>query len=135
MSSGMQTVLTIPGLKNYTITALDLASSDGGPVNVTRKSVGLLPGSYRLEQNYPNPFNPSTRIEFSLPQSGNVTLTIYDALGRTVRQLVSGMTEAGQHAVVWNGSNEQGQAVSSGVYFYRLETTNGSYSRKMVLVK
>lgn len=135
MSSGLQTVLTIPGLQDYTIMALDLASSDGEPINITRKSVGLIPSNYRLEQNYPNPFNPSTRIEFSLPQAGNITLTIYDALGRTVRRLASGMTEAGQHAVVWNGSNEQGQAVSSGVYFYRLETANGSYSRKMVLLK
>jgi hypothetical protein len=135
MPAGSATVLTIPGLQHYTITALDLASADGERVEVNRKSVAQLPTNYRLEQNYPNPFNPTTRIDFSLPQAGNVTLTIYDALGRTVKQLASGILEAGQHTVVWNGSNAQGQMVSSGVYFYRLETAVGSYSRKMMLLK
>lgn len=135
MPSGNRSVVTIPGLTHYTITHVDLGSSDGEKVDVTRKALGVLPTSYRLDQNYPNPFNPDTRIDFALPKAGNVSLTIYDALGRTVKTLASGMLEAGQHTVTWNGTNSQGQTVSSGVYFYRLETAAGAYSRKMMLLK
>ncbi len=135
MPAGNQSVLTIPGLKHYTISAVDLGSSEGEKVDVTRKALGTLPSNYRLDQNYPNPFNPDTRIDFALPQAGNVSLTIYDALGRTVKTLVSGTLDAGQHTVTWHGTNSQGQTVSSGVYFYRLETAAGAYSRKMMLLK
>jgi hypothetical protein len=135
LPSGDNVAITIPGLEHYDVTSMEMASADGEPVTVTRKSLGLVPEDFQLAQNYPNPFNPETKIEFSLPAAGMVTLTVYDALGRTVTTLVSDQLEAGHHSVTWRGTNERGEAVASGVYFYRLQTNSGSVSRKMMLLK
>ncbi len=104
------------------------------PTDVTDHPSSL-PTLYSLGQNFPNPFNPTTEITFELPHRSRVTLTVYDLLGRQVRQLAGGMKEAGKYRVEWNGTNEQGQAVASGVYFYRLTTAEFSQSRKMLLLK
>ena len=92
------------------------------------------PSTFAVKQNYPNPFNPSTTIDFSLPESGNVTLTIYNITGQEVAKLVNGVQNAGSHKVVWNASN-----LSSGIYFYRLnfDGSNKKYSdiKSMVLLK
>jgi hypothetical protein len=72
-----------------------------------------------LEQNYPNPFNPSTTLRFGLPTAGNVSLIVYDVLGREVTTLVRGTMDAGYHTTTWNASS-----VASGVYFARLTVTN-----------
>jgi len=90
-----------------------------------------------LAQNYPNPFNPSTTIRFSLREKSPVTLKIYDARGRLVRTLVRGDVRAAgvTHTLQWDGRNDAGQVVSSGVYFYRLEAPGFSQTRKMVLLK
>jgi hypothetical protein len=88
-----------------------------------------------LSQNEPNPFNPETTIRFTMPSSGNVTLNIYDAAGRLVRSLVNGVTEAGSHNVTWNGVDNHGSPVSSGVYFYRLSAGKFSETKKMTLLK
>jgi flagellar hook assembly protein FlgD len=135
LPSGSNVAITIPGLADYSVTSLEMASADGEPVTVTRKSLGLVPSDFQLAQNYPNPFNPETKIEFSLPTAGLTTVTVYDALGRTVTTLVSDQLDAGHHSVIWNGTNERGDAVASGVYFYRLQTSMGSVSRKMMLLK
>ena len=90
------------------------------------------PGSFDLLQNFPNPFNPTTTIKFDLPNSSNVTLKIYNLLGQEERTLVSGNKQAGYHTVIWDGKNNQGAAVSSGVYLYRLQT--GEYSKTMKLM-
>lgn len=94
-----------------------------------------LPAIPHLLQNYPNPFNPSTVIYYSLPEDMIVTLDIYDVLGRHVRNIESGHRAAGDHAADWDGTNENGRLVASGVYFYRLATSNYSLSRKMVLTR
>lgn len=94
-----------------------------------------LPGSYSLEPNYPNPFNPTTSIRYALPASGHVTLRIYNVLGQSVRTLVDGTVEAGVHDVLWDGSDDTGIPVASGVYFYRLTAGDFEQSRKMVLIK
>lgn len=85
---------------------------------------------FRLEQNYPNPFNPSTTIRFVVPATGNVTLAVFDMLGREVVRLVDGVMQAGTHSVQMNGSG-----LSSGIYFYRLSGRSVSEVRKMILVK
>jgi hypothetical protein len=96
--------------------------------------------SASLGQNYPNPFNPATKIEYRLPETGpggktEVSVVVYDVRGAKVRVLVSGTESAGKHVVEWDGRNDAGQAVGSGVYFYRMTTTNFAHSRKMVLLK
>jgi len=91
--------------------------------------------SYALDQNVPNPFNPTTTISYTLPDAGAVKLSIYDASGRLVRTLVSSAREHGSHAEVWDGTDSAGRAVSSGIYFYRLDAGKFSQSRKMVLLK
>jgi hypothetical protein len=96
--------------------------------------------SASLGQNYPNPFNPATKIEYRLPETGpggktEVSVVVYDVRGAKVRVLVSGTESAGKHVVEWDGRNDAGQAVGSGVYFYRMTTAGFSDVRKMVLLK
>ncbi|MFH2037495.1 MAG: FlgD immunoglobulin-like domain containing protein, partial [Candidatus Zixiibacteriota bacterium] len=90
---------------------------------------------YSLEQNYPNPFNPTTTISFSLPQSGFVTLAVYNILGQEVKMITDGQMEAGAHRVEWNGTDNNGTEVGSGIYFYRLISDGFSDSKKMTLIK
>lgn len=85
--------------------------------------------------NYPNPFNPRTTVLFTLPAAGNVTLEIFDVLGRRVRTLVDGWTSIGDHSIPWDGTDSDGLQVSSGIYFYRLTTETQSLSKKMLLLK
>lgn len=95
----------------------------------------FLPKQIELAQNYPNPFNPATTIRFGLPENGLVRLSVYNILGQKVKELVNGRKVAGYHEILWDGRNENGMAVSSGVYIYRLETATGVKARKMLLVK
>jgi flagellar hook assembly protein FlgD len=91
--------------------------------------------SYALAQNYPNPFNPQTTISFTLAQRARVRLSIYDVNGALVRTLANEVQPGGAHQVTWDGRNETGQQVASGVYFYQLVTEGFSQTKKMVLLK
>jgi predicted CXXCH cytochrome family protein len=91
---------------------------------------GLLPNRYELAQNYPNPFNPSTIIKFSIPEQGNVKVTIFDGLGRQVAILVNNFYQPGNYKIEWNATS-----YASGIYFYRLEAKNFNMVKKMVLIK
>ena len=134
--AGENEIFTADGINDYTIEAVDLASADGRYVSVALGGVPVnVPGDFVLHQNYPNPFNPDTRIAFDLPQAGRVELVVYNVLGRRITTLASGTFTAGTHEVMWDGRDESGASVSSGVYFYRLETPPGTISRKMVLLK
>jgi hypothetical protein len=93
------------------------------------------PSEFDLCQNYPNPFNPTTKIEFTLARSGFVSLNIYDILGRKVRTLVSEHLSSGYKSVLWDGKNDDGKEVASGVYFYQLRVGDFSEPKKMVLLK
>jgi glycosidase len=93
------------------------------------------PDDYALYQNYPNPFNPSTNIKYSMIKPGFVKLKIYNTLGEEVATLVNAQQNAGAYEVQWNGRNNYGSQVSSGVYIYRLETSNFSSSKKMILLR
>jgi len=98
-----------------------------------------LPHAWALSQNYPNPFNPTTTISFKIPSEAgkkqHVNLTIYDLRGRHVKTLVDEEYKPGTHQVVWNGKNEQGQQVSSGIYLYTLKSGDKRYTRKMVILE
>lgn len=97
---------------------------------------GVLPAVLRLHQNAPNPFNPLTAIRYDLPQDASrVQLAVYDLGGRRVRVLVDGPQPAGQQSVIWNGQDDAGRAVASGVYIYRLDTPQQRITRKMTLLK
>jgi hypothetical protein len=93
------------------------------------------PTVFSLAQNYPNPFNPETVIKFSLPQDSKVTLRIYNVLGQVVNTLVDQVFPAGNHSVTWDGKNEQGSDVASGVYFYRLKADSYESIMKMTLLR
>jgi len=96
----------------------------------------ITPESYGLLQNYPNPFNPSTSISFALEQDDDVELVIYNSKGENVKTIFSDRVYADQvNTVIWNGDDESGKQISSGVYFYKLKTSSEEYSRKMILVK
>lgn len=94
-----------------------------------------VPIKYDLTQNYPNPFNPTTKFTFSIPVKGSVNITIFDITGRVIATLVNSKYEAGKYIVDWNGTNNSGSAVSSGVYFYRIVTSNYIATKKMILLK
>ncbi|MCB5230341.1 MAG: T9SS type A sorting domain-containing protein, partial [Candidatus Cloacimonas sp.] len=81
-------------------------------------------------KNYPNPFNPETTISFNLPMASEVELSIYNIKGQLVERVINRPMEAGQHKIVWNGND-----VSSGLYFYKLTTPEGSLINKMMLLK
>ena len=107
-------------------------------VNVSDEE--LIPAEFALHQNYPNPFNPETAIRFSLPHGAPVRLAIYDLIGRYVATLVDGYREGGSHTIVWNGLNDNGMQMGTGVYFYRLtaDVPGDGVSvlvRKMLLLK
>ena len=96
----------------------------------------LIPEVYALHQNYPNPFNPTTRIKYDLPENTHVTLVIYDIMGRQVQTMFSNhYQEAGYRHVVWNGQDQFGKPLASGMYFYRIQAGDFIRVRKMVLLK
>ena len=98
-------------------------------------STSAVPMSYELMQNYPNPFNPSTSIGFSIPQSGHVTVNVYDMTGRLVSTLVNDVLNEGAHVVDWNGQDNFGDVVSAGVYIYSLESSDMVMTKKMIFLK
>ncbi len=117
-----------------------LGYSLGNLTSVDNNSNITLPNNYVLEQNYPNPFNPSTQIKFSLPVNSNVKIIVYNLLGEVVRELVNTEMNAGTHSVQWNAEDASGIKVSSGIYFYELNSTgvNGNQFnqvQKMILLK
>ncbi len=99
-------------------------------VGVEEVSISSVPSKFELLQNYPNPFNPTTVIRFSIPESGNVNLGVYNILGEQVANLVEGIKNAGTFEVTWNAAN-----LPSGIYIYRLEAGNQIISNKMMLLK
>ena len=113
------------------IGAARLARATSAPTGV----VSTPSARFALQQNAPNPFNPATTIRFSLAESGNARLAVYDISGRIVRTLVVGQLSAGEHDVVWDGADAAGRPVASGVYVYRLMTPSGALVRCMTLVR
>ena len=90
---------------------------------------------YQLSDNYPNPFNPVTNIDFQIGRSEFVTLEVYDVVGRLVKTLAARTINPGQHTISWDGTNTQGELVSTGLYFYRINTPNFNKQKKMMFIK
>lgn len=99
------------------------------------KHITGIPKVYQLFQNYPNPFNPETQIRYDLPASGHVKLTVYNVLGQKVKVLVDEVQDAGYKSVIWDGKDNSGKDVASGIYFFKIEAQNFDKTKKMVLLK
>jgi hypothetical protein len=112
------------------MTSLTVRVLVGLDSDIERTLAELLPVSYSLAQNYPNPFNPATTIRYGLPQRSMVNLTIFNALGQQVRQLLSQEQAAGYHEVKFDGSG-----VASGVYFYRIRAGSFVETKKFLLLR
>jgi flagellar hook assembly protein FlgD len=106
-----------------------------GAAGKLAKTNSMIPEGFTLSQNYPNPFNLSTSISFSMPASSEVNLTIYNIMGQKVKTLAKGWFEAGSHTVTWDGTNESGSVVASGIYFYKLNAGENLVVKKMSLLK
>ena len=97
--------------------------------------IAIMPAEYELFNNYPNPFNPETIIEYKVPKTGQVKMAIYNVLGQTVRTLVDQHQPAGTYTVMWDGTDNSGHKLASGVYFYQLIGENALITKKMTLIK
>lgn len=116
---------------------IEVRGHDNSSIQMTLEEASgvLTPRVYALDANYPNPFNPLTKISFSLPEAQNVRLNVYGIDGKKVATLVNETRSAGLHEVLWMGRDDNGQAVASGLYFYRIDAGPYSQVRKMTLMK
>ncbi len=132
IAAGVTPLLEVTGAVELVST--EIADYNGNGMN-SRLDKNTLPTDFALSQNYPNPFNPETLIEYALPKSANVVITIYNTTGQKVATVVNGIMPAGRHQVRWDGKDGSGNQVSSGVYLYKFESEGFSETRKMLLVK
>ena len=134
-----QELVIIEGQVETVLTAGMEMKLDSGERELT-VSLRPLPKVTQLLQNYPNPFNPETWIPYQLNQASEVSLSVYSSEGKLARQIDLGLKPAGNYqrterAIYWDGRNDSGESVSSGVYFYRLQAGDYSQTRKMVILK
>ncbi|MBN1996657.1 T9SS type A sorting domain-containing protein [candidate division KSB1 bacterium] len=104
-------------------------------VNDSTFDHAILPEKFMLAQNYPNPFNPGTKITYSLPVVSDVKIRIYNVLGQVVRIIERGNLPAGVHQVEWDGRDDLGRPLMSGIYYYRISADGFSDVKKMLMVK
>ena len=116
------TIFTTP-LQSVTITVTSVSNEEQTPER------------FSLGQNYPNPFNPTTTIEYQLPRDSQVVLQIYNLLGQRIRTLLNQSQPAGMHSAVWEGRNDLGQTVSSGIYIYKIQVGSFTETHKMVFLQ
>ena len=124
-----ETVLTSAGASDIFVAKYGV----GSPTSVDETSI--LIDDFKLAQNYPNPFNPATMIFFESPKAGAITLAIYNLRGQLVRALVSGEALPGRHHVTWDGTDNNGRDVASGIYIYKLNAGEFTATKKMILLQ
>ena len=120
------------------MTAYDYAGNESGySQEVSAMSIdwSQYPSVFILLPNYPNPANPSTTIPFVLTQKGMITITLFDLMGRRVKRLAHMEHEVGRHEVVWDGTDDDGLPMASGVYYYRLSNGECRHTRKLTLLR
>ena len=121
--------------EDYKISSIIAANILSKAMNIEQRD-GLLPETFNLSQNFPNPFNPSTEIQFTVGKDALVSLNIYDIQGRLVSSLINNyFYSTGSYKMNWDGKNKYGTQVPSGMYLYKLESSNQIVTRKMVLMK
>jgi hypothetical protein len=131
----------IPGL--FEVSTNQFMNSDikryvgaaGTVMDTDKDELSQFPQIFNLSHNYPNPFNPTTTIEYDLAISGSVDLAVYDLMGHRIRTLMYGNQKSGIKTIEWDATNDLGQSVSAGLYFYQLKTPQGIITKKMVLLK
>ena len=114
---------------------VDTTVSTDIATDIEDQNQNVLPDRFTLSQNYPNPFNPSTTINYALPTKSHVVIKVYNVLGQEIRTLVDHDNSAGFYSVLWNGKDNFGKSVTSGIYLYRIETDDFDKSMKMILLK
>jgi len=135
--AGMNNIISVNDDNTLTIKEIEFSSAEGilMKTKMSESMQPVVPSGFILEQNYPNPFNPVTEIGFSLPKMSEVNLTVYNVLGQEVITLIESSLSSGNYKVIWDGRNELGSAVGSGIYFYRLTADGFKAKRKMILLK
>ncbi len=115
--------------------AIDLEFQEEWINPVSTNDVTVTPNAELLGQNYPNPFNPTTTIAYNMVEDGNVSIEVFNVKGQLVKTLINEHIEAGDHTLVWEGTNNNNHKVSSGIYFYKMKSGNYSSTKKMILMK
>jgi hypothetical protein len=117
--------------------SLDARASNNRPLDFELEAteIPILPTSYAMAKNYPNPFNPKTTIRFDLPEAQHVKLMVFDTTGRRIASLIDDTMQAGFHSIMWNGRDDRGNQLASGVYFYRIDAGPLNQTERMVLLK
>lgn len=107
----------------------------GQGTDLNKSQIMNVPKSAELFQNYPNPFNPSTKINYSIKESGEVKITIFNEVGQQIKTLVDEVKSPGNYTIEWDGMDSNGNRLSSGLYFYQLKVGNSTSEKKMLLLK
>lgn len=115
--------------------AIDLEFQEEWVPNSSSNEVTVTPNAELLGQNYPNPFNPTTTIVYNMVEEGNVSIEVFNIKGQKVKTLINEHMEVGDHVLVWEGTNDNNQKVSSGIYFYKMKSGSYSSTKKMILMK
>jgi hypothetical protein len=127
------------GSVHYKVTAVDDAGNESDPAapgTATAVTEPVIPTRFALYQNVPNPFNPTTTISYGVPVGGGVvTLRVYDVSGKLIRTLINGPQTVGQKTATWDGRDDGGRGVASGIYFYRLTAPGYTKTLKMLLLQ
>ncbi|RME25264.1 MAG: choice-of-anchor D domain-containing protein [Candidatus Zixiibacteriota bacterium] len=119
----------------FALGELDEVLNMPAPKRTVQSESVELPTEYSLSQNYPNPFNPATTISYTLPEAQDVDIAVYNIKGDLVKQLVSGRQDAGLYSITWDATNDAGQKVTTGVYFYRIKAGAFTETKKMLLIR
>ncbi len=148
MMSNVPMTINIPSVGKYYIRLHcgNAYSIEGYTFNLASPGTGInednkIPLEYSLQQNYPNPFNPSTTIRYTLPKESNVQLTVFDIFGREIRTLISGNQALGYKEIIWDGKNNNGNQISSGIYILHIKALSSidrtvfEQSTKLILMK
>jgi len=127
MKGGSTTSIPIQDIQKLTFSTM--------PTGIGNERFATVIKKFALLQNYPNPFNPSTTIEYQLPKTGNVEIKIFSVNGQLVKTLESTHQSSGTHTVVWDGKNNSGKSVASGLYVYQVAFENSVLAKKMLFIK
>ncbi len=135
LSAGLCTLyVIIDSYPNSWCVTFEVTEDTGDPTEVIDSEEDVI-GRVALSQNYPNPFNSTTILSYEVKKGEHVGLRIYDILGREVRELVNGAQKEGYYRVAWDGRNNQGKEVTSGIYFYQLRAGDYKQTRKLALIR
>jgi len=121
--------------QRYSIDEVIFSLNQGTGITDVDGNPTVIPLSYELGNNYPNPFNPTTEIEYAIPVSNHVSLAVFNSLGQQIKTLVDRNMTAGTYHATWDGTDDMGNSVPSGTYFYKMTSSHFNASKRMTLLK